>query len=85
MKKINSKGFTLVELLATMVILGIITGISMPLLRNVMARREYKKYDTYQESLIYASKLYVDSYKEDLFGYSKSGSSGRLYLSDHPG
>lgn len=73
MKKINNKGFTLVELLATMVILGIITGISMPLLRNVMARREYKKYDTYQESLIYASKLYVDSYKEDLFGYSKSG------------
>lgn len=31
----NRKGFTLVELLVTIVILGIVTGISIPIIRDV--------------------------------------------------
>ena len=71
MKK--TKGFTLVELLVVIVILGIITGISIPLIRNIQAKNEQRQYKTYQDSLKYSAKLYVDSYSEDLFGHSKSG------------
>lgn len=69
----NKKGFTLVELLVVIVILGIITGISIPLIRNIQAKNEQKQYQTYQDSLKVSARLYVDSYEEDLFGHSKSG------------
>ncbi len=71
MKK--NKGFTLVELLVVIVILGIITGISIPLIRNIQAKNEMRKYTTYMDSLKTSAKLYVDSYADDLFGHEKSG------------
>ena len=50
-------GFTLVELLVTIVILGIITGLSIPLIRNVQSSHEKRQYETYRDSLEYASKI----------------------------
>lgn len=61
----NNKGFTLIELLTALVILGIITGMSFPILTAIKNRNEKKKYDTYEATLISAAKLYVDSYKDD--------------------
>ena len=66
-------GFTLVELLVTIVILGIITGLSIPLIRNVQSSHEKRQYETYRDSLEYASKIYLDSYEEDLFGHDDIG------------
>ena len=74
MRRSNNRfGFTLVELLVTIVILGIITGISIPLIRNIQARQEKKKYQTYLDGMEYSAKLYVDSYAEDLFGHEDAG------------
>ena len=73
MKKINNYGFTLVELLVTVAILGIITGLSIPLIRNIQGSNQKRKYKVYLDSIIASSKLYVDSYEEDLFGHSDSG------------
>ena len=64
-------GYTLVELLVTIVILGIITGISIPLIRNVRESQQRKQYETYRNSLSYASKVYADSFSEDLFGHDE--------------
>ena len=69
----NKKGFTLVELLVVVVILGIITGLSIPLIRNIQSSNEKKEYTTYRNSIEYSAKLYVDSYGEDLFGKRKTG------------
>ena len=71
MKK--QKGFTLVELLVTSTILGVITTISIPLIRNIQLRQEKKKYQTYLDGMEYSAKLYVDSYAEDLFGHEEAG------------
>ncbi len=71
----NRKGFTLVELLVTVAVMGIITGLSIPVIRNISQSNTNKKYTTYLDSLIYASKLYTDSYSEDLFGRKASGCS----------
>lgn len=69
----SRKGFTLVELLVTIVILGIITGISIPIIRNVQANMVEKKYTTYYDSMKSSAKLYNDSYNEDMFGHNKAG------------
>ena len=71
--KCKNKGFTLTELLVTIVILGIIMGISIPLIRNIQNNNENKKYDTYVDSLLSGAKLYNDAYGEDLFGNKKNG------------
>lgn len=69
----NKKGFTLVELLLTILILGIISGLSIPLIRDIKSKNEIKKYNSYGDSLINAAKLYRLSYEIDLFGNKDSG------------
>ena len=67
----KKNAFTLVELLVTIVVLGIITGFSIPLIRNIRESQTKKQYETYRTSLSYASKVYVDSFSEDLFGHDE--------------
>ena len=69
----NNKGFTLVELLLVIVIMGIITAISIPLIRNIREGNEDKQYTTYTDSLKQSAKLYLNSYEEDVFGREESG------------
>ena len=66
MKKKN-KGFTLVELLVTIVILGMITALSFPLLKRLKDNNETNRFETYRSSLEELAKSYVDAYEDDLF------------------
>ena len=72
MKKKN-KGFTLVELLVAVVVLGIIMGLSYPMVRNMQKQNDKKQYETYAEGMMTSARLYVDSYDEDMFGHHTSG------------
>jgi competence protein ComGC len=51
-------GFTLVELLGVIVILGLIIGISIPLIGNVIAKAEGDTTAAQQELVIDAAKMY---------------------------
>lgn len=69
----NKKGFTLTELLVVVVILGIISGLSIPLIRNLTSTFEIKKYQIYADNVLASAKLFNDSYTEDLFGNNEYG------------
>ena len=71
MRKI--RGFTLVELLVCITILGIITAMSIPVIRNLTVRNSTTKFTSYLETVVNAAKLYVNSYGDDMFGNNADG------------
>ena len=69
----NKKGFTLVELLVVLIIIGIIVGLSYPALRQLRDKNVERKFTTYQDSLKSSAKLYADAYGDDIFGRKENG------------
>ena len=69
----NRRGFTLVELLVAVALLGILSGISLPLISRFRDDNKLKKYEIYRESVSKAGRLYIDAYAEDEFGYNAYG------------
>ncbi len=69
----KNKGFTLVELLVTISILGILTVIAIPTLRALQTSNAKTQYESYKKSLNVSGKLYNDSYSDDLFGQAEYG------------
>ena len=65
MRKVNNRGFTLVELLVTITIMGIITMLALPEVQQLQSKNRNKKFLTYGDSLIASAKLYVDSNSVD--------------------
>ena len=74
-KKIKryKKGFTLVEMITTITILGVVSLIALPVISNISSGFTSKKFENYEASLLAAGKLYVDQNYDDLFGYSDDG------------
>ena len=69
----NNKGFTLIEVLVAITIMGIITVMALPGVQQLQSRNRERKYEKYGESLVSSAKLYVDSNEEDIFGYAVYG------------
>lgn len=68
----NKKGFTLVEIVFAVTILGIITMMAYPLIRNIAEKNTNTKSKQYAETLISSAKLYNDSFSKDLFKQQES-------------
>lgn len=71
----NNKGFTLVEILATFVILSMILIIAFPAIDNLYNENKSQIYTTYEAGLKAAAKLYVDQYDRDLFDNSTTSAT----------
>lgn len=62
----NNKGFTFIELLATITILALILLLVIPSLTALVNNNENKIYESYGDSLLEASKIYVNNEGEDI-------------------
>lgn len=63
MKKLNKKGFTLVELLVVLVILVVIMSIAIPSVTSSIERSKEKQKNSKIEIIVSATEMYVDRHK----------------------
>lgn len=57
--KRNKRGFTIVEILGVIVILGILAGVAIPLVTNYISRGKNLSYETMENTLYHAAKNYI--------------------------
>ncbi|MBR6948855.1 MAG: prepilin-type N-terminal cleavage/methylation domain-containing protein, partial [Bacilli bacterium] len=62
-KKLNKKGFTMVELLGVIVILGILSVISIVAIQGVMEKAKKEYYKTQKNNMIMSTESYLNSNK----------------------
>lgn len=62
----NNKGFTLTELLVTIVIMGIITGLAFPSIRKLQEENKSEEFKAYEKVLVNAAKVYMDSHTNEI-------------------
>ncbi len=62
----NEKGFTLIELIITIVIMALILILVMPSIVSLRRSSEEKQYEYYGDSLIEAAKVYVTKEGDDI-------------------
>lgn len=60
MKKLNKKGFTMIELLAVLVILVVIMAIAIPSVTSSIERSKQKEYDQKVKLIESEAELYID-------------------------
>lgn len=70
MKRINRKGFTLVELLVVLVILAVIMSIAIPSVTSSIERSKQKQKDSKIDIIESAAEVYVDRHKNSYSGNS---------------
>ena len=66
MVKIKDKGFTLVELLATIIILGLLTTIAYVSVTNILDRGNGSYYDSQENMLVLAGREYFADHRSEL-------------------
>ena len=73
MRKKDEKGFTLVELIVTIIIISLIFIISFPSLYRILKDNDSKQYDNYYKLVREAAYVYADTRKDILGGEGDSG------------
>ncbi len=69
----KKQGFTLIELVVAIAILGVISLIAIPSVNKIQSSNKKAKFIAYEKSIINSSKAYVDAFNEDLFGIDNTG------------
>ena len=55
------KGFTIIEVLAVVIILGIIAAITFPVVKNIVNENRKKTFDSSVRGIIHSTELYVSA------------------------
>lgn len=77
-KRLDQKGFTLVELLAVLVILVAIMGIAIPTISSSLERTKESQNQSRYKVLESAAELYVSDHKNQV--YANLGSNTQCYI-----
>ena len=77
--KINKKGFTLVELLAVLVILAAIMGIAIPSITSSLERNKEKQNNNKYKMLESFAEIYVSDHKSAI--YNNMGANNQCIIS----
>ena len=80
MKKINNKGFTLVEVLAVLVILSAIMAIALPSITSSMERNKSKQDESKKEMLASFAEIYVANHRNSLYNWMSANSKEECYI-----
>ena len=76
----KNKGFTLIEITAVVLILGVIFLISFPTLHNILKKSDKDQADVDDKNIIMAAKTYINLHKDD-YDFSE-GAKQVVYLND---
>ena len=74
----NKKGFTLVELLAVIVILGVLTAIAVPSVLGISKKIKTDVYDSKIKTIEVAAELWADDHKSDCLSQINTLQVGQL-------
>lgn len=74
----NKKGFTLVELLAVIVILGVLTAIAVPSVLGISKKIKTDMYDSKIKTIEVAAELWADDHKSDCLSQINTLQVGQL-------
>ena len=67
----NKKGFTLIEVIVTISIIGLLMGIMVPVVQNTSNRVKYKNYKNLQNLIIQATIDYLNNSVEDEYSIDR--------------
>lgn len=81
MRVLNNKGFTLVEVLAVLVILVAITVIAIPTITSSMERTKEKQNDAKKEMLASYAEEYVEDHRNEIYENLKLKDYTSCYIS----
>lgn len=65
-KKLNNKGFTLVEVLAVVVILSVLLAIMVPSVNHLISKNKENNYKDFENGLLQATKVLLSDYRYEI-------------------
>ncbi len=77
----KNKGFTLVELIVVIAIMGVLLIVAFPSVTKLQQTNKYKKIASFGQSMVASCKLYVDQNQEDLWGSSTATGTKTVQMS----
>ncbi len=64
--KLNNKGFTLIEVLAVIVILSLLMAIMVPSVGSILNKNKQSNYESLKKSIINSTKMYLSDHRYDI-------------------